>query len=60
MESTYCVEACPTKALAYLDGESMKEAAHRKAGRVVETLLQDPASSAIYVKLGYNSGRGGQ
>lgn len=60
MERPFCVDSCPTHALAYVDDAGLRVAGRRNAGTVVETLLQEPGSSATYVKLGFSSGRGGQ
>ncbi len=61
MERPFCVEACPTNALAYVDIESMRQTSKRRAGNVVETLFAEAGNEAspTYVKLGY-SRRGGQ
>jgi len=62
MERPFCVEACPTGALAYSDTAGMRLAAKKRAGSVVEMLFQEPGDPAArtFVKLGYNSRRGGQ
>ena len=61
MERPFCVEACPTKALAYVDVSGMRRLAMKRAGQIVETLYQQGlgADEATYVKLGYSSRRGG-
>ena len=62
MERPFCVEACPTGALAYSDTAGMRLGAKKRAGSVVEMLFQEPGDPAArtFVKLGYNSRRGGQ
>lgn len=40
MERPFCVDACPTGALAYLDARGMRLAARRKAGDLVALLLE--------------------
>ena len=61
MERPFCVDACPTKALAYVDTDGMRRIAERRSREIVEALFQragDP-EGPTYVKLGYISRRGG-
>lgn len=46
MERPFCVDACPTRALAYLDTEGMRLAAKKRAGDVVEMLFVEQATEA--------------
>lgn len=54
MERPFCVEACPTGALAYLDPAGLREAQRRKVGDIVEALIATEGGSLSnsYVKLG--------
>ena len=58
MERPFCVDACPTKALAFVDPEKMRRIAKRRSGQVVENVFQSDGDSSL-VRLAY-SGRGGQ
>lgn len=62
MERPFCVDACPTKALAYVDAAGMRETQKNKMGHIVETVFAKDGSTGpdSYIKLGYDSGRGGQ
>ncbi len=60
MERPFCVDSCPTKALAYVDTEGMRQKAKRRAGNVVETLYIGNVETPTYVKLDFSSRRGGQ
>jgi anaerobic carbon-monoxide dehydrogenase iron sulfur subunit len=61
MERPFCVEACPTGALAYLETADLRKVAKRKAGDIVETLFQEAGApgAPAFVKLSY-SPRGGE
>ena len=60
MERPFCVEACPTGALAFAETADMRQIARRKAGDIVESLFQKPGNpdAPTFVKLSYS--RGGQ
>jgi len=62
MERPFCVDSCPTKALAYLDLAQMRKKAEKRSRDIVETLFGETGSSdsPTFVKLGYSSRRGGQ
>jgi anaerobic carbon-monoxide dehydrogenase iron sulfur subunit len=61
MERPFCVDSCPTKALAYLDPSQMRKEAEKRSGAIVEGLYGQPdrPDSATFVKLGYSPRRGG-